>query len=220
MKKIVSCFVSVSILLMLCIPVSAKTINKNSEGLFESDAYKYGLQQLAEKQDIKHDGQTVLALDVNKPLTKSFADGSSVTYILTEDQTPPPKDLIEEFSSSYTDSIVPNSVQKNLSVTAHYTYQGTNHCSITLSACCTFVNRTVTINYVWSSATIDKGDVTHTASIITKRGNSLGDARASVTGVMKYTANDRTESYDYREDAKYDPTNSSRAYLIVMYPAT
>lgn len=218
MKKILGIVCCIVIMFSCIIPVSAKSVPSDSsfKKLMTSEAMKPGN---VKKQIKKTYGTNNIKLDINKPVTINFNDGSSVTYTLTEVTLPSNEEL-----PSATSRIAPQSslitalstTRKSLIVTAVYKCLSTE-CDIMLNANCTWSGRTVTINSLQSGSAIVGGTCYRNTSILEKVGKNNKSACGRCYGQINWGTHPVEISIDFAFREYIDPMNSSSAQLAVEY---
>ena len=190
--------------------ISASADSTNENGLYQSDAMKYGSQQLLEKygQYYSPANKKCLKLTVGQPYSISFSDGSSVTYKIDK------KDIPTEQLSSAISSL--SSTTATLEVTAEFR-RYTEYAYVYLYGNCTWYPSTkyITLNSIYSASSSNGGSVTRNASIVTKSGTV---ASANCSGEITFGGNASGYSTDYLFYAYFDSGDNSSGYVDIITP--
>lgn len=103
MKRIISLCAALSMLFVLYFSVSAASPNTSestdvtsARKFYNSKAFQIGDQEFVKKYGGTSNGKNghLVKLKLNQPLSLSFGDGSSITYVLTETTVPLGKSIL------------------------------------------------------------------------------------------------------------------------------
>lgn len=222
MRKFITAFVVTCMLVMSCIPVSAADLSTAKPNSLNSK-FKLANEALSKKYHARTYGTKghLFKLSLNKPIEVSLSDGTTVEYVLKEENSNNISDTKAALSSPSSIINPMYSTTKTLTVEAVYdSIYGCleGRCRIDLSTNCTWTNRTVTINRAYSSSSGDYlTSCTRHVSIINSVGDDLDDAISQCGGSYSFNYDGNTYGADYCFQSLIDPGNSSSAELNIIY---